>query len=447
MAARILIVDDERGVRDSLQAILGDEGFTADAVATGEECLARLESDDYDVVLLDVWLPRMDGLDVLAVISERPASPSVVIISGHGSIDTAVRATRLGAFDFIEKPLSLDKTLLVVQNALKQRKLLDQNRTLRQQIAGEAQLIGRSTALESLRQEIAAAAQSTARVLLRGENGTGKKLVARVLHHSSPRADEPFVEIHCAAVPEELLASELFGRARGGLGAAGESIRGKFELAHGGTLLLDEVADLPLPIQDQLLRVLEEGAVEPIGGSEKRPVDVRLLAATSRDLDEVMARDAFREDLFFRLNAISLQVPALRERRADISPLVAHFLEVFRRRHGRGPREFEAAALEALQSYSWPGNVRELRNLVERMAIMVPREQVVARDLPGLYRGTGASEDPFAPHHSLREGREVFERLFIRRRLAEHGNNITRTAEALGVERSHLHRKIKALGL
>jgi two-component system nitrogen regulation response regulator NtrX len=444
---RILIVDDERGVRDSLQAILGDEGFQADAVATGEECLARLQTQEYEVVLLDIWLPRMDGLEVLEAVGKDERRPAVIIISGHGSIETAVRATKLGAFDFIEKPLSLDKTLLVVRNALKQRKLELQNRMLRRQVVGEARLIGEGPAIRRLRSEIAAAAPSDGRVLISGENGTGKELVARAIHAGSPRAEEPFIEINCAAIPEELIESELFGHVKGAFTGAVEAKRGKFELADGGTLLLDEVADMSLRTQAKVLRVLEEGTFHPVGGAEPRSVDVRVLAATNKDLEEEIREGRFREDLYFRLNVLPIHVPPLRERLEDIPLLAEHFLEEFRSRHGRGPVGLDPSALEALRAHTWPGNVRELRNLCERLVIMAPGETVRSEDLPAAYRGSGPEEDPFAPRWTLREGREIFERQFIRRRLAEHGNNITRTAQALGLERSHLHRKIKALGL
>ncbi len=441
---QILIVDDERGVRDSLQAILGDDGFLVDAVATGEECLARLETDPYDVVLLDVWLPRMDGLEVLEAIRSGSSNPSVIIISGHGSIETAVRATKLGAFDFIEKPLSLDKTLLVVHNALKQRKLLVQNRMLRQQVVGEPQLVGDSEAAQRLRHEIAAAAPGSGPVLLQGENGTGKELATRAIHARSPRSEEPFVELHCAGTPEELIESGLFGNARG---SAGESGSGRLELADGGTLVLCEVGELSLRAQARVLQILEEGTFLEVGGSEPRRADVRLLATSTQDLDEAAQREAFRDDLLGRLRTHSIRLPTLRERREDIASLVACFVDRFRSQNGRGPLQFDEDSLQALKAHSWPGNVRELSNLVERMMITVARESVSRRDLPASYRDAGSLEDPFAANRTLRQGREIFERQFIRRRLAEHDNNITRTAQALGVERSHLHRKIKALGL
>lgn len=441
---RILIVDDERGIRDSLQAILGDDGFQVDAVATGEECLTRLQADHYDVVLLDVWLPRMDGLEVLEALPSGPSNPSVIIISGHGSIENAVRATKLGAFDFIEKPLSLDKTLLVVRNALKQRKLLLQNRMLRQQVVGEPQLVGDSDAAQRLRHEIAAAAPGLGPVLLQGENGAGKELAARAIHAMSPRAEEPFVELHCAGTPQDAIESELFGQARNSSGSSGS---GCLELAEGGTLVLCEVGELPLGTQARVLQALEEGTFLKRGGSEPRRVDVRLLAASTRNLEEAVHRQTFREDLLRRLRTHFIRVPTLRERREDLPALVACFVEGFRRQNGRGPLRFDEETLQALMAHSWPGNIRELGNLVEHMMITVTRESVTRRDLPASYRDAGSVDDPFAANRTLRQGREVFERQFIRRRLAENDNNITRTAQALGVERSHLHRKIKALGL
>jgi two-component system, NtrC family, nitrogen regulation response regulator NtrX len=444
---RILVVDDEQGVRESLLAILRDEGFVAEAVATGEECLAQLKTQSYDAVLLDIWLPRMDGLEVLQSLGTESGGPVVVIISGHGSIETAVHATKLGAFDFVEKPLSLEKILLVVRNALKQHKLETQNLRLRREMVGQVRLIGQSLPLRRLREEIDAAAPSDGRVLIRGENGTGKELVARAIHAGSRRSEESFVEINCAAIPEELIESEMFGHVRGAFTGAVEGKQGKFELANGGTLFLDEVADMSDRTQAKLLRVLEEGTFEPVGGSTTTQVDVRVLAATNQDLEERIRGGRFREDLFFRLNVIPLVVPPLRERLGDVPLLVEHFLQEIRGRHGRGPGSLAPDAMEALQAYAWPGNVRELRNLVERIVIMVQKEVVERSDLPGSMRGADPGEDPFSPGRTLRDGREIFERQFILRRLAEHGHNITRTAEALGLERSHLHRKIKALGL
>jgi two-component system nitrogen regulation response regulator NtrX len=440
---RILIVDDERGVRDSLQAILSDDGFEVDSVATGEECLARLESEQYEVVLLDIWLPRMDGLEVLGAIGSGSSSPSVIIISGHGSIESAVRATKLGAFDFIEKPLSLDKTLLVVHNALRQRRLMVQNRMLRRQVVGKPEFVGDSEAVQKLRHEIAAAAAGSEPVLLEGENGAGKELAARAIHAMSQRADEPFVELHCAGTPEQLVETELFGVHAG----SAESRRGRLELADGGSLLLHEVGELPLHTQEKLLQLLRENSFQPMGAPAAQPSDVRLLAATTQDLDAAVEREAFRADLLERLRSRSVRMPALRDRRVDIAPLVGHFADRFRRENGRGPERFSDEALEALAANSWPGNVGELFNVVERMMLTVAKETVERRDLPAAYRDAGSLEDPFASSRTLREGREIFERQFIQRRLAENNNNITRTAQALGLERSHLHRKIKALGL
>jgi len=444
---RILIVDDERGVRESLQAVLADEGFEVDAVATGEECLELLDQKDYGAVLLDVWLPRMDGLEVLKSIGLGPGHPRVIMISGHGSIETAVRATKLGAFDFLEKPLSLEKILLVVRNALTQRKLQEQNRRLRRQVLGEPRLIGDSKATRRLRREIARLAGGTGVVLIRGESGSGKEVAARAIHAGSRRVEEPFVEVHCAGIPEDRFHAELFGAARGAEPEPGEAQRGKIDLADGGSLYLDDVGNVPAAAQPQLLRLLDEGTFMAVGSAEALRVDIRVMAATRVDLEGEIRDERLSPDLASRLQETTLRVPPLRERPEDIAPMALHFLEEFRGMYGRGPFDFEDPVLDALRAYGWPGNVRELRNLVERLVITVTKQQVVREDLPPMLGGASTDEDPLSAGRTLREGREVFERQFILRRLAENGHNITRTAEALGVERSHLHRKIKALAL
>src|ERR1700678_1802596 len=359
MPASIFIVDDENGIRESLGALLRDEGYEVEAVASGEECLARLETRAFDLILLDVWLPKIDGLETLERLQAQDDAPMVVMISGHGNIEAAVRATKLGAFDFVEKPLSLEKVVLVVRNALEYLRLEGENRRLRAELEGRHQILGGSIPMKALRQQIALTAPTTGRVLIYGESGTGKELVARALHASSQRNQKPFVEVNCAAIPEELIESEMFGHRRGSFTGASEDKVGKFQKADGGTLFLDEVGDMSLKTQSKVLRVLEERRVEPLGSNQPATVDVRVIAATNKKLEEEISRNAFREDLFYRLNVIPFYVPALRERVADIPILAAHFLAAFCQEYGKKAKEFSPTALDVLLNYPWPGNVRE----------------------------------------------------------------------------------------
>jgi two-component system nitrogen regulation response regulator NtrX len=446
MPANILIVDDESGIRESLSALLRDEGYDAEAVASGEECLARLERGGVDLVLLDVWLPKMDGLESLERIQGLGAAPMVVMISGHGNIETAVRATKLGAFDFVEKPLSLEKTVLVVRNALEYLRMEEENRRLRAELEERHQILGTSVPMKALRQQIALTAPTTGRVLIYGESGTGKELVARALHHHSLRNLKPFVEVNCAAIPEELIESELFGHHKGSFTGASEDKVGKFQKADTGTLFLDEVGDMSLKTQSKVLRVLEEQRVEPLGSNQAVTVDVRVIAATNKKLEEEIGRNAFREDLFYRLNVIPFYVPALRERTEDIPILAAFFLADFSEAYGKKPKEFSPTAMEVLLAYPWPGNVRELKNLVERLVIMCPSPRIEPHHLPPeLFRG--ASKSPQKPYDSLQEARSAYEREFVLRKLEENRWNMTKAAEALGLERSHLYRKMRSLGI
>lgn len=446
MPASVLIVDDERGIRESLSALLRDEGYETDAAGSGEECLEKLEARGFDLVLLDVWLPKMDGLETLERIQARDAAPMVVMISGHGNIETAVRATKLGAFDFVEKPLSLDKTVLLVRNALEYLRLEEENRLLRAELEHKHQILGSSVPMKALRQQIALTAPTNGRVLIYGESGTGKELVARALHASSPRSSMPFVEVNCAAIPEELIESELFGHHKGSFTGASEDKAGKFQKADGGSLFLDEVGDMSLKTQSKVLRVLEEQRVEPLGSNTAVTVDVRVIAATNKKLEEEIARNAFREDLFYRLNVIPFYVPALRERTEDIPILAAHFLGGFCEEYGRKPKDFSAGAMEVLLAYPWPGNVRELKNLVERMVIISPAARIEPHHLPPeLFRG--ASKSPQKPYESLQEARSAYERDFVLRKLEESRWNMTKAAAALGLERSHLYRKMRSLGI
>jgi two-component system nitrogen regulation response regulator NtrX len=455
MRESILVVDDEAGVRASLAGILADEGYLVDAVESGEACLAALEGKRYDLLLLDVWLPRMDGLETLSRVRILDPDVPVVVISGHGSIETAVRAVRMGAQDFVEKPLSLEKTLLVVRNALRQRRLEAENRVLKQQVEHRWVMVGESEAIRDLRAQIAQAAPSNGRVLIFGENGTGKELVARNIHHLSLRAQGPFVEVNCAAIPEELIESELFGHTRGAFTGALTAKKGKFESADGGTLFLDEVADMTLKTQAKVLRVLQEQRIEPVGGTVSITVDVRVIAATNKHLEEEIRRGTFREDLYFRLNVIPFEVPPLRERRADIPLLARHFSAQLSEEYGKRPKELTPEALDVLTAQPWPGNVRELRNIIERLVIMTPGDRIESRHLPASLLspaaapadGGGSARPEAGDFPSLVAAREDFEKRYIWRKYQECGGNMSRTAQALQVERSNLYRKMKGYGL
>src|SRR5919205_14042 len=370
--ASILIVDDEPGVRSSLSGVLRDEGYEVDAVDSGEACLDRLARDAYDVVVLDIWLPGMDGLATFARMRERQVESQVVMISGHGNIESAVRAIKMGAFDFVEKPLSLDKTVLVVRNALRQRHLEVENQALRARVDAQHTMVGESYAMVQLRDQVAMAAPTNGRVLIYGENGTGKELVARNIHQMSRRRNGPFVEVNCAAIPEDLIESELFGHVRGAFTGAVADRRGKFEAADGGTIFLDEIGDMSLKTQAKVLRVLQEQTMEPVGGTTGIKVDARVLAATNKDLQAEIRNGHFREDLYFRLNVIPIFVPPLRVRQDDTPLLPDHFMAEFAREYGRRVKTFDPGATAVLQRYAWPGNVRELRNVIERLMIMVP---------------------------------------------------------------------------
>jgi two-component system nitrogen regulation response regulator NtrX len=452
----LLIVDDEEGIRQSLSNILRDEGYRVEAVESGEACLDYLGKKKCDAVLLDIWLPGMDGLQALEKLQALENPPVVIMISGHGTIETAVRATKLGAFDFIEKPLSIDKTLLTLRHALEHSELKAQNLQLQEKLRGQYRIIGDSVPMKALRQQMALAAPTNGRVLIYGESGTGKELVAQALHLMSPRAEQPFVEVNCAAIPEELIESELFGHVKGSFTGALEDKVGKFEQADGGTLFLDEVGDMSLRTQSKVLRVIEEQRFTPVGSGNNLTVDVRVIAATNKNLEEEIQKGNFREDLFYRLNVIPFYVPPLREHPEDIPSLADYFLAEFARAYGRRTKHFSESATEILMRNRWPGNVRELRNLIERLVIMVPGERIERRHLPASLHhdqarahlprpaGQRAAAGGFS---SLHEARAAYERDYILRKLEENQGNISRTAEVLGLERSHLYRKMKSLGI
>jgi two-component system, NtrC family, nitrogen regulation response regulator NtrX len=447
----VLVVDDEAGIRQSLKDVLQDEGYRVTAVESGEDCLNFLGKEKTDVVLLDIWLPGINGLETLARIRKSEKPPVVVMISGHGSIETAVRATKKGAFDFIEKPLSIEKTLLTLKHATEELALSAQNRLLRDKLEGDYRIIGTSVPMKALRQQLALAAPTNGRVLVYGESGTGKELVAHALHRMSLRGDKPFVEVNCAAIPEELIESELFGHVKGSFTGAVEDKVGKFEQADAGTLFLDEIGDMSLRTQSKVLRVIEQQRFSPLGSKKELAVDVRVVAATNKNLEEEIQRGNFREDLFFRLNVIPFYVPPLREHAEDIPELLDFFLETFAAAYGRKPKHFSEPALEVLLRYRWPGNVRELRNLVERMVIMVSGDRIERRHIPQTltnHRGrSGTSRGMAGGFSTLHEARAAYERDYILRKLGENHGNVSRTAEVLGLERSHLYRKMKALGI
>jgi two-component system nitrogen regulation response regulator NtrX len=445
---RILVVDDEPGIRQSLSGVLEDEGYQVAAASSGEECLTVLPGGDFELVLLDIWLPGMDGMEVLSRVQEMPVAerPVVVVISGHGSIEAAVKATKLGAFDFLEKPLSIEKVSVVAKNALAHRQLLLENSRLKADADSRYRIIGESVPIKALRQQLTLMASTNGRVLVFGESGVGKELVARAIHAMSPRAAEPFVEVNCAAIPEDLIESELFGHVKGAFPGAHEDKIGKFRKADGGTLFLDEVGDMSLRTQSKVMRVLDEGRFEPVGASASLQVDARVVAATNKNLEEEIERGNFREDLFYRLNVIPFFVPPLRDRREDIPLLADHFLRELTTAYGRKLKELTPEAYETLCEYHWPGNVRELKNLIERIVIMNPQVRVDARHIP-LGTPRRAQDRPVERFGSLQEVREAAERDYILKKLDETNGNMTRAAELLGLERSNLYRKMKALGI
>lgn len=448
----ILIVDDEPSIRESLQGILQDEGFRTLFAQDGEEGLALAKEETPDLILLDIWMPGMDGIETLRRIREAYPEQLVVMMSGHGTIETAVKATKLGAFDFIEKPLSLEKVLLCIQNAMKVGQLVEENRSLKAKLAKEYEMIGESPAIRNLKQQISMAAPTSAWVLITGENGTGKELVARAIHNFSQRQDKPFVEVNCAAIPEELIESELFGHEKGAFTGATALRKGKFDQAHEGTLFLDEIGDMSLKTQAKVLRILQERKFERVGGHRTIEVDVRVIAATNKNLEEEINRGNFREDLYYRLNVIPFHVPALRERPEDIPSLANHFLTFFSSKESREPKTLAPVAMTALMNYSWPGNVRELKNLIERLVIMTPEKEITEYRLPPtifLKRAPAGRSLPsaFAQSWTFREAKEEFEKEFLIQKLEENDWNISRTAEAIEMERSNLHRKIKTFGI
>ncbi len=448
MRAKVLIIDDEEGIRSSLKMLFEYEGYEVVLAANGEAGLKIAEREDPDLILLDIKMPQMDGMEVLKRLSaDRPSSP-VVILSGHGTVQTAVEATKLGAFDFIEKPPETERILLVARNALSQKRLADENRRLKLSFDDRYRMVGDSASLEAVANAIRRAAPTNATVLIGGESGVGKELVARAIHRNSLRRDEAFVQVNCAAIPEELIESELFGHEKGSFTGATEKQIGKFELAHKGTIFLDEVGDMSLRTQAKVLRVLQEGEVERIGSQKTIQVDVRVIAASNKDLESAIESGQFREDLFFRLSVIPIQVPPLRERPEDIPVLVQHFVRQFSAENNFRPRTFSPQALEVMKRHVWRGNVRELRNTLERLLIMVPDDVVKPEHLEGVLRGPAAgAAQPNQPPGSLRDFKETAERSFLVQKLRESRWNISATAAAIGTPRSNLYKKLEQYGI
>lgn len=450
MKYTVLIVDDEENIRLSLKGGLEDEGYQTLMASSAEEGLKIVEKQDVDLVLLDIWMPGMDGLQALQEIKQSTPDLPVIIMTGHGSIETAVKATRLGAMDFIEKPLDLNRILVTINNAMHLRALVEENVLLKKKSEKDDEIVGTSPAIQRLKEESDRAAASDSWVLILGENGTGKELVARRLHKYSKRAKEPFIEVNCAAIPEELIESELFGHEKGAFTGAHERRKGKFDLADGGTLFLDEVADMSLRTQAKILRIIQEQVFERVGGTRPIQVDVRIVAATNKDLQKEIEEGRFRQDLYYRLNVIPIYVSPLRERIEDIPMLVEDFLHEMSVESAMGKKRVEPEVIEKLQRHRWIGNVRELRNFIERLCIMTPGDIIKLSDLPRDFMekiqvGDNAN-DPFG-HGTLREARTCFEREYLLRKLDEYDWNISLTSTQIGVERSHLHRKMRALGI
>jgi two-component system nitrogen regulation response regulator NtrX len=455
MSDSILIVDDEPAILNSLSKILEDEDHHVIVAKSGQEALKIIGNESPALVLLDIMMPEMDGLETLKRAREQAPKLQILMMSGHGTIETAVRAMRLGAYGFIEKPMTLENVVQQVRHALKTHRLEEENLTLRSKLERRFELVGQSPVMQKLRQLIATAGPTSGRVLISGENGTGKELVARAIHHQSPRADRQFVAVNCAAIPENLIESELFGHERGSFTGATTQKRGQFEQADGGTLFLDEIGDMSLNTQAKVLRALQEQQFHRVGGSKLIKVDVRVIAASNKNLAKEIENGSFREDLFYRLNVLPIQVPPLRERKDDVPPLVRYFLRAHAEEQGLKVKEMTPEALEALRNYEWPGNIRELRNLIERLMIMVPGPDIDAAHAIAFLQSRGSPPPTAQPsggvftqkYDSLRDARNAFEREYIGKKLREHNWNVSRTADDLQIERSHLHRKIKLLNI
>lgn len=451
MASTILIIDDEDSICESLSGILSDEGYVPLTAGTAVDGMAILEQQEIDLILLDIWMPGMDGLEALQVIrQEKKIDIPIIMISGHGTIETAVQATRIGAFDFIEKPLSYDKVMLAISKGLHVAQLERENRILRDKTPTGPRITGDSPAINHLRLQVERVAPTDASVLILGGHGTGKELVAQTIHRKSLRAAHPMVEVNCAAIPEELIESELFGHEKGAFTGANKRKQGKFDQANGSTLFLDEIGDMSLKSQAKVLRILQEQKFERVGGNLTINVDVRILAATNKDLEKEIEKGNFRADLFYRLNVIPIHVPSLNDRIEDTPELVKEFLQQFQSK-GLGEKSFTSEALAMLMRHSWPGNVRELRNMVERLVIMTPGATITDNDV-ALFLDPSTAQPArvmTARYDQLRfkDARKQFEHDYLKSKLEENKGNISKTAEKIGMERSHLHKKVKALSI
>ncbi|MCX8123753.1 MAG: sigma-54 dependent transcriptional regulator [Spirochaetes bacterium] len=441
--AKILVVDDEKNILNTMKAILQDEGHVVYTVENGNDAVQFIKSNECDVVFLDVWLPDIDGIEVLQRIKHIKQDVAVIMISGHGSIDIAVKSTRFGAFDFLEKPPSIERVITSLNNAIEQVQLKRENILLKKNITMEDEMIGNSPAMQEVKRIIDTAASTNARVFITGENGTGKELVARAIYRKSKRSDKPFIKVNCAAIPDELIESELFGHEKGSFTGAVARRLGKFELADKGTIFLDEICDMSPSAQAKVLRVLQEQQFERVGGNDVITVDVRVIAATNVDVKEAIEQGRFREDLYYRLNVIPIYVPPLSERREDIPLLVDYFLEKFAREHGLGIKQMSDSAMDFLVNYSWPGNVRELKNVIERLTIMVPSETIQVQDITKHIESYDYEDTIVRETSSLKKAREQFEKEYIIKMLKQYDKNISATAKALGIERTNLHRKIR----
>jgi len=444
MPFRVLVVDDETAIREAIRMTLEYESYRVDEARSGQEGIDKATKTPYDAILLDIKMPVLDGIEVLENLKEQRVATPVIMVSGHGDISTAVECTKRGAFDFLEKPLNRDKLLLSVRNAVRQQKLEEQVDELRERAERDYQLVGESASMKELKSQIELAAPTKATVLIQGESGTGKELVAREIHRRSSRSRMPFVQVNCAAIPEELIESELFGHEKGSFTGAVRKQTGKFVAADGGTIFLDEIGDMSLRTQAKVLRVLQEGEVEPVGSATVVKVDVRVIAATNKDLVEEIRGGRFREDLYYRLNVIPVRTPPLRERRDDIPLLAQHFAAAFSQEYNKHPKKFTPAALKALADSSWRGNVRELRNMIERLVIMVPAESIDITDLPAeFFRAAGDIIATAMRLSTLQDFKDEAEKAFILAKLRENGWNVSKTAEAIDTPRSNLYKKIE----
>ena len=452
MYPSILIVDDEPSILQSLSGLLSDEGFEIATAANGYEALKIVDTESPDLVLLDIWMPGIDGIETLKEIKRDNPHIQVIIISGHGTIETAVKATKLGAFDLIEKPLSIDKVIVAINNALNFRRLEEENKYLRKKTLEKHSITGNSPPIQELKKQIAIAAPTEAWVLITGENGTGKELVARTIHQLSSRVDYPLIDVHCAAIPEELIESELLGQEKGVFDEASTKKIGKFELANKGTIFLDEIGDMSLKSQSKILRVLQEQKFERVGGSRALKIDVRVIASSNKDLEKEIEKGTFREDIYYRLNVIPIEVPPLRNRAQDIPQLMEIFLDECAKQNRSKKKVVTQNVFDLLLNYSWPGNVRELKNLAERLTIMTDKDIIDEYDLPSPYNpktkdDVASVEAQLFLGNSIKEARELFEREFIKRKLIQNSNNVANTAKVIGVQQNYLYKKIKSLKL